>query len=99
MYASTFWSKILITFWMIWSNVIILLLFVAVFQPMPLLLKCILSYCCTAFSVAFLFLIFTASSVNYGVSKSYKALCSFAIGYSRHTNQSRPVKTKYLIKV
>ena len=83
-YNTTFWSKFLAVFWLTFGLVIILLLYVTIFVSFSSIIKFMFIDCLIFIVISFLFLIFTASSVNYCANKSYKTLNSLIISYSKH---------------
>src|ERR1700761_4816112 len=81
-YNTTFWSKFLFAFWLTVGSCDVLLLYVTIFIPFSLSVKYVFIYASVFFITFFLFVIFTASSVNYSVNNSYKLLNSLFISYS-----------------
>ena len=83
-YNTTFWSKSLFCFWFIFGHFLVVLLFVVIFGIRIIILRLLFAYFLFVFTISFLFVIFTASSVTYSVNKSYKILNSMLISYSKH---------------
>ena len=94
-YNASFWSKILINFWLIYSSFIILVLYNSLFTSMDIIVKLIYDYVCILFVMLFLFVIFTASSVNSEANKSYKLLNQLMAINVRHNY----ISLRYQIKV
>jgi hypothetical protein len=107
-YNSNFWSKYLLTIWLILGSEIVTCLYCLLFVK-DLITKLIMGYASFISVLAFLFVINTASSVNYEAKKSYKLLNSFMATdrsfYMRYKTrkallnvQSRKIKVKIAIK-
>lgn len=63
-YNETYWSKFMFGFWMSIGAQAVLFLFGVIFMSMPLIQRFILTYNVAVLGSGFLFVIFTASSVN-----------------------------------
>ena len=98
-YNTTFWSKILFCFWFILGHSLVINLFVIIFGKVVLVLRLIFFYFFVVFTVSYLFIIFTASSVTYSVNKSYKTLNSMFISYSKHNKHRYHTRTATKMKV
>ena len=85
-YNTTFWSKFLLIFWMTFGCFDILIIYVTIFREIPLFVKIVLIYASIFWTICFLIIFSTASSVNYSLNKSYKTLNSLIISYSKHNN-------------
>ena len=85
-YNTSFWSKFLFCFWFIFGHFLVIVLFVVIFGEYILPLRLMFGYFLVAFTISYLFIIFTASSVTYSVNKSYKLFNSLLISYSKHNN-------------
>ncbi len=107
-YNSNFWSKYLLIIWLIFGSYIVTCLFCLLFVK-DLISKLIMGYTFFVSVLNFLFVINTASSVNYEAKKSYKLLNSFMAtdrsGFVRYNTrkaflniQSRKIKVKIVIK-
>jgi len=81
-YNTTFWSKYLLSFWLFMGSVIIFLICIVSFISMPLLYRLVWIYFIILLSAIFLFVIFTASSVNAKALKSYKILNQVMLKYN-----------------
>src|ERR1700761_4952822 len=102
-YNTTFWSKFLFAFWLTVGSCDVLLLYITIFVPFSLFIKYVFIYSAAFFATCFLFVIFTASSVNYSVNNSYKSLNSLFITISkRNDNFSKIIallKVCYIYKI
>ena len=98
-YNTTFWSKILGTFWLFLGSNCILLIFVVLFVEIVLFAKILFIYGSIFLGVIILFLIFKASSVTYSANKSYKTLNSLFISYSKHNTHNRYYRVLIELKV
>ena len=88
-YNTTFWSKYLGVFWLIFGSKITANLYMVIFLPLPLPIIVSISYALVLFILLFLFVIFTASSVNYCANKSYLILNSlFTTLYTQQNTRS-----------
>jgi hypothetical protein len=107
-YNSNFWSKYLLTIWLIFGSQIVIALYCLLFVK-DLITKLIIGYAFVIWILIFLFVINTASSVNYSAKKSYKLLHKFMATdrspYVRYKTrnallnvQSRKIKVKIAIK-
>ena len=93
-YNTTFWSKFLGVFWLTFGPQITLLFYLVLFFDLNLPLLIIFSYTLLTLTQIFLFVIFTASSVNYCANKSYLIMNSFLISYSKHNTRPSSISTK-----
>ena len=98
-YNTTFCSKFLLIFWLTYGLNLVLFLYITIFIPMAIFLKFIFIYALIVFSISFLFVIFTASSVTYSANKSYKTLNSLIISYSKHNKHLYYTRTSTKLKV
>ena len=98
-YNTTFWSKFLFAFWLIFGSIFVLLLYSYCFTNLPFLLKMIFFYCLIIIGIFFLFVIFTASSVNYTANKTHKILNSFTISYSKNIQNFTFTRISIKLKV
>jgi hypothetical protein len=73
-YNISFWSKYLLSIWLIFGSSTILCLYCALFIKMNLIYKLILLYLSFLFITLFVFIANMASSVNSEANKSYKLL-------------------------
>jgi hypothetical protein len=107
-YNSNFWSKYLLTIWLIFGSQIVTALYCLLFVK-DIISKLIIGYAFVVFVVIFLFVINIASSVNYEANKSYNSLNSLMAtdrsGFVRYKTrkallnvQSRKIKVKIAIK-
>ena len=71
-YNSQFWSKFLIMFWATQGSYIVFLIKLSVLPTVPLIFNLVAAFVTSQMSCLFLFVIFTASSVNYEANKSYE---------------------------
>ena len=83
-YNTTFWSKFLFAFWLSLGSIWVLMLYINCFAFLPFLLKMIFFYTLIISGIFFLFVIFTASSINYTANKTHKIFNSFTISYSKN---------------
>ena len=86
-YNISFFSKFYLLFWLTIGSITILLLFILFFVSMALVIKVIIFYCLMVLMSLFLFVIFTASSVNSMAFKSYKHLNNCFISLSGTKNR------------
>ena len=94
-----FWSKYLFIIWLIFGEVVILLLYMVTFVPLQIAMLLVFIYC-IIFGVIFLGFIFSLpSSVNYNVNKSYKLFNSLIITINKLSQIQRNKKLKISIKV
>ena len=101
-YNTTFWSKILLSFWTILGTVVVFVLYSFLFGHLGIINSLMFFYVLCFWSLVFSFIIFTASSVNYCANKSYKTLNSMFISYSKHNkhlNKTIPPKIKVIFKL
>jgi ABC-type multidrug transport system permease subunit len=63
------------------------LLYLVIFSKVNIYIRLILVYLLMAFTTFFLFIIFTASSVNYEANKTYKLLNSLFVFYNSNRNK------------
>ena len=98
-YNTTFCSKILLSFWITHGITTIIFIYISIFVWMKITLKVVIGYFTIIFSILFLFIIFTASSVSNSVFKSFKTLNSLFISYTKHTKHPLISCVKTKIKV
>ena len=80
-YNNSFWSKFLAAFWLTFGLMDVIILYITLFCPIALPILLAFIYSLVIFSAVFLFLIFTASSVNYTANKSYETINSLYVEY------------------
>jgi hypothetical protein len=98
-YNNTFWSKFLFVFWVTLGSINVLMIYMLLMVPGSLTIKLLFSYTSTFWTLCFLFIIFTASSVNYSVNKSYISLNSLIIYYSKNNKNFNYNRISTKIKV
>ena len=98
-YNTTFWSKILFSFWTLLGTLNVFLLSVVLFSKLNLFITIFLNYFLVFWSINFLMIIFTTSSVTYCANKSYKTLNSLIISYSKHNKHFYYTRTSIISKV
>ena len=101
-YNTTFWSKFLFVFWLNFGSIVTILIYIVFCIDLPFIILLTFIYTMITFALLFLFIIFTASSVNYCANKSYNTLNSLYLSYSGISNFDRypgPLKFKVLILV
>ena len=91
-YNRLFWSKYLLTFWVFWGSIEIVLLYCGLFQPMLLFFKITFLYVFIVNLLFFLFVVLSASSVNFEAKKSHKLLNSLYVSY--YSNQRIRIRGK-----
>ena len=99
-YNQTFWSKFMFGFWMTVGAQIVLFLFGAIFLEMSVLHRIIMVYILVILGPLFLFVIFTASSVNFEANKSHKLLIRLFIAISDckgKISRNRRLRDKYKV--
>ena len=82
-YNTSFWSKFLALFRILFGFLIINFLFILFFKSLPIIIAIVIVYALVIFIIIFNFMIFTASSVTYSANKSYKILNLLFISYSQ----------------
>ena len=82
-YNTTFWSKFLLVFWVTIGSCDVFLIHVCIFGRIPIWLIITFVYCSLFLFGFFIFIIFTASSVNHSVYESYKSLNSLNASISK----------------
>ena len=98
-YNTTFWSIILFTFWVILGSNTSIYLYIVLFGRMKIHILIINIYTLFIFILTFLFVIFTASSVNFCANKSYRILKLFIISYSQqNTSDYKRILTKFKVR-
>jgi hypothetical protein len=80
-YNREFWSKYLLLIWFIFGFLIIFCSYFLFFAKLILILKLIIGYGFAFITLTFLFIISTASSVNYEANKIYKHLNQVIVYY------------------
>ena len=98
-YNTTFWSKILFSFWTIMGTTAVFILYSFLFGNLGLINKIMFFYVLCIWSFIFLFIIFTASSVTYCANKSYKTLNSMFISYSKDNKHFKYTRFSINFKV
>ena len=73
-YNSQFWSLYFLLFWLIIGSMISIDLYVIFISNIGIVYKICVIYSMLSFFLLFLFMVFTASSVNYEAKKAYKLL-------------------------
>ena len=73
-YNSSYWSKYLLSVWLLLGSVVIFGLFIVIFMTFNMFTKLILAYMLSIIVTMFLFIIFTASSLHSEVNNSRKTL-------------------------
>jgi hypothetical protein len=71
-FDSNFWSKYLLSIWLIFGALVNFTLYLFLFTDLKIIFKLIVSYCFALFFLIFIFIISTASSVNYEANQIYK---------------------------
>jgi hypothetical protein len=69
-----FWSKYLLSIWLIFIAFVNFILYIFLFADLDIIFKLIAGYGSALFILIFIFIISTASSVNYEANKIYKPL-------------------------
>ena len=98
-YNTTFWSKFLFIFWLTFGSLDVLILYLFCFASFPIIIKLFFFYSFVFFGLCFLFVIFTASSVNYTANKTHKILNSFLISYSQYIRNHNFIEISTKLKV
>ena len=98
-YNTTFWSKFLFAFWLTFGSCDVLLIHICIFGSVEIWLKLFLVYVSVFLGSLFLFIIFTASSVNSNANKTYKSLNSLIIPYSRYNRRKSYARFTSILKV
>ena len=96
-YNNIFWSKFLGMFWLIFGSLICTNLYIAVFIPMPLPILFVFTYGLLLVIQQFLFVIFTASSVNYCANESYLIMNSLFTTFAKRNTRLSNVLTKFKV--
>ena len=82
-YNTKFWSKYLLSIWLIMGSLINIILYLLLFSEINILFKIIFIFGLIIFITTFLFIINTSSSVNYEANKSYKLFNSLMASNTR----------------
>ena len=98
-YNTSFWSKFLCIFWLSFGSYIVIFSGTWLFGKQSFLIKLAWAYCSFISIIGFLFVIFTASSVNYCANNSYKILNSVIISYSKHNKHFYYLRISTKLKV
>ena len=98
-YNTTYWSKLLLMYWILFSLYNVLMPYIMIFVQVNIAVQFTFIYCCILWGSCFLFLIFTASSVTHSVNKSYKTMNSLVSSYSRYNKHSYSLKIITKLKV
>ena len=98
-YNKTFWSKFLVGFWVTIGSMAMLFLYCVLFTKMPFVHRMIMMYNVFILVPLFLFVIFTAASVNFEANNSYKVLTRLNLAYIKERNINRKFKLKNMLKV
>ena len=93
----SFWSKYLLSIWLILGSVITNCLYFMLFIEMNIILKYLIGYFVILIIISFLFIINTVSSVNYEANKSYKLLNSIMVFNIRNHRKIMDKKYKILL--
>ena len=78
-YNESFWSKYLLSIWLLLGSVITICLYVIFFTEINTFAKYLIGYFVIIIIITFLLIINTVSSVNYEANKSYKLLNSYMV--------------------
>ena len=73
-YNSQFWSQYFLVFWFNMGSSISIYIYIVLFSGLNIIQKVTVFYSLICFCILSLFMVFTASSVNYEAKKSYKIL-------------------------
>jgi hypothetical protein len=73
-YDSNFWSKYLLSIWLIFGAVVNFILCVFLIADLNIIFRFLAGYVSVLFILIFIFIVSTASSVNYEANKIYKPL-------------------------
>jgi hypothetical protein len=94
-YNKSFWSKYLLTIWLILGSQTVTALYCLLFVK-DIIFKLIIGYAFVVWVLTFLFVLNTASSVNYEANKSYKLLNIFMAtnrsGFVRYETRNALIK-------
>ena len=91
-YNTSFWSKYLLSIWLILGSVINLTLYFLLFFKFNLIMKTLFAYVLSLIIMKFVFIMNTASSVNYEANKSYKLLNSIMV-FNNRINRKNTIKS------
>ena len=91
-YNTSFWSKYLLSIWLILGSVINLILYFVLFFKFNLIMKSLFAYILLLIIMKFVFIMNTASSVNYEANKSYKLLNSIMV-FNNRINRKNTIKS------
>jgi len=101
-YNNNFWSKYLLSIWLILGSVINTDLYLSIFGEMHIICRIIFIYSFFVFTLTFMFIINTASSVNLEANRSYKLLNSLMASNGNTYTRNYLMKTlrdQYFIKI
>jgi hypothetical protein len=88
-YNTKFWSKYLLSIWLIMGSLINCVIFMIFFTQINKFFKFGLIYALILLIITFLIIINTSSSVNYEANKSYKILNSIVVSNARFNTNLR----------
>ena len=80
-YNTTFWSKFLLIIWFLFGIIIIFMIYIIIFNPIPMQFKIPMIYFLTIHTSMHLFILSITSTLNLEANKSYKLFNSFNIKF------------------
>ena len=98
-YNTTYWSKFLFTIWVFFGVVLVVVIYLILFAPIPSTIKILCSYFTIILIILYLFIMTTASSVNSEANKSYDLLNFFAAQYFQSRKAGHHINVVTVMKV
>jgi len=92
-YNNNFWSKYLLSIWLIFGSVINTTLYLTIFGNMNIICRIVFIYSITVFVLTFMFIMNTGSSVTLEANRSYKLLNSLMVSDGNTYNRNYLMKT------
>lgn len=82
-YNNNFWSKYLLSIWLIFRSVINTTLYLTIFGQMHIICRIVFIYAVSIFIITFMFIVNTASSVTLEAMRSYKLLNNLMVSNAK----------------
>jgi hypothetical protein len=82
-YNNNFWSKYLLSIWLILGSVINTTLYLSIFGEMHIIFRIIFIYSVSVFIITFMFIVNIASSVTFEAMRSYKLLNNLMVSNAK----------------
>ena len=98
-YNENFWSMFLLCIWLLLGALFIVTIFMSIFVSFNFIVKLIIIYGCSLYGLIFFFIIFTASSVQFEVKKSYKLLNKLYLNILFNELNNRIIHLKIKVRI